>query len=115
MTDYVTEWLTLDFPKTVRLVDETLKSYGLPQTHAETFRLLVGLLVGVGSTAQKDGPRGEHPLFTRLGYAFHGLGGGDEELALRYMQAAHAAARDVYRWDISILNTEWGHIGLWRA
>lgn len=114
MTDYVTHWSNLEFPSTFRPVDEVLERYGLPQTYEENFRVLVALLVGLEETAQKTGSP-EFSLFARLGHAFFALGGGDGEVGHKYMSAAHAAARDIYAFDISRLNGEWSGIGLWRA
>jgi hypothetical protein len=53
MADYVTDWSTIDFPATVRAVDETLQRFGLPQTHAASFGVLVALLVGTAQQLKK--------------------------------------------------------------
>jgi hypothetical protein len=112
MTEPVMQWETIDLPAAILPVEESLGRFGLPDTHAETVRVLVGILVGVQATAQKTG-EGHSSLLRRLGYAFFALGGGDQTLGHRYMQVGHAAARDTYGFDISRLSSEWGGIGRW--
>lgn len=113
MTDFTTQCETLDFPETLKSGAEILKSYNLPLTAVTVFDLLVSLLVAASAKAKKENLAYGHPLLRKFGRAFFELGGQDEFVGTRYMQAAHETARDVYGLDIAFLSTEWSGIGHW--
>lgn len=107
----VTERCAVMLPKGTGAAAEVLAHYGLPLTHERAFSQLVRLLVGAGRRAPPGDP--ELSLMAELGQAFHDFGAGSPDLGLRYMQAAHAAARDVYGFDLCVLGPLWSGIDRW--
>lgn len=111
MSDYVTEWIAVMLPRNTRSTAEVLARYGLPDTYEHAFDQLVRLLVSAGRRIPPGAP--ELRLMEQLGLAFHDFGAGNSDLGFKYMQAAHAAARDVYCFDLGVLGREWSGIGRW--
>ena len=91
--------------------DTVLAAYSLPDTQARLFSLLVGCLAEVGE--ERPAPSSWALQYAiELGRAFNSLGA-DEPDGLKFMQAAHDAAKELHGVDQGWLGPEWHGIGLW--
>ncbi len=92
-------------------VDTVLAAYSLSDTQARLFSLLVGCLADVA----KERPAALSAALQyaiELGRAFNSLGA-DEPGGLKFMQAAHNAAKELHGVAQRWLGPEWHGIGLW--
>jgi hypothetical protein len=106
--------IPLDVPANIHRAAETLERYGLPTTHQHAVGILAAVLIGAAGPTCPPADSPALSLVRRLGRAFNEFGA-DEDEGWKYMQVAHAAARDLYGFDLSWLNVEWSGIGKWQA